>query len=276
MNGEASFKKTARLAWPAGLLAALGLFGCNGKGVGGSCADVTACGGDPSGDWKIVSACQFDNSQPKNPNDSVTSRYTAPQSPALAPPATSSGSSGDWCQALSFITPSDGTASSLLLRLNSEPVAYVLGGVVSAASEAATPVPFGAVLSVENHFAVHFSPTCLGAHGVPPTCSALTAFAAGGAFLNYNDFVCDNAGDGGCDCSYLYYEGTTESAYYQIVGSQLVIVNSASRLPPRTYDYCVQGDTMTMGGHNGIGLFGSKNLRWVELTRCLTAGCTGS
>ena len=275
MNCEASFKTTAQLAWAGGLLAALSLLGCSGKGVGGACADVSSCGGNPTGDWKIVSACQFDNPQQKNLNDSVTSRYSSPQTPALAQPAPSSGSSGDWCQALSYITPSDGTASMLLVRLNSDPVEYVLGGVVSAAAPAATPTAFGAVLIVENHFAVHFGPTCLGAHGVPPTCSALTAFASGGAFLNYNDFVCENAGDGGCDCSYLYYEGTTESAHYQIVGNQLIVVNAASLLPPRTYDYCVQGDTMTMGGHNGLGLFGSKNLRSVVATRCATPGCTG-
>ena len=274
MNCEASFKTTVHLAVSGGLLAALSLFGCSGKGVGGACADVSTCGGNPAGDWKIVSACQFDSLQPKNANDSVTSRYSTPQSPALAQPATSSFSSGDWCQALSYLTPSDGTASSLLLRLNSEPVEYVLGGVVSAATAAATPTAFGAVLSVEHHFAVHFSPTCLGAHGVPPTCAAMTAFATGGAFLNYNDFVCGDAKGGGCDCTYLYYEGTTESAHYQIVGNQLLIVDAASFLPPRTYDYCVQGDTMTMGGHNGLGLFGSNHLRSVVATRCHSAGCT--
>jgi hypothetical protein len=253
------------------------VLGCSGKGVGGACADITACGGDPSGNWKVVSACQFDSIQPTNANDSVTSHYAAPQSPTLAQPATSGVSSGDWCQGLSFITPSDGTSTSFLVRLNSVPVEYLLGGEISVAP----PTPggiaaFGAVLSVQNHFSVHFTPTCLGAHGVPPTCAAMTVAAANGQFLNFNDFVCANAGDGGCDCNYLYYEGTTESASYAPLGSQLYIVNATSRLPPRSYDFCVQGNTMTLGGHNGIGLFGSKNLRSVVLTRCATDDCSGS
>jgi hypothetical protein len=275
MSREALSKRAARLTRSAGLLALLCLLGCSGKGVGGACPDISACGGDPSGNWKVVNACQFDSPQAKT-NDSITARYTTPQSPALAQPATSSFSSGDWCQGLSFITPSDGTKSSFLVRLNSDPVEYLLGGEISIAPPAAVAAPFGAVLSVQNHFAVHFSPTCLGAHGVPPTCAALTQFAADGQFLNFNDFACENAGDGGCDCSYLYYEGTTESANYAIVGSQLLIVNSSSRLPPRNYDFCVQGDTMTLGGHNGIGLFGSKNLRSVVLKRCATADCSGT
>jgi hypothetical protein len=214
--------------------------------------------------------------QAKNVNDSVTARYAAPQSPTLAQPATSSVSSGDWCQGLSFITPSDGSNSSFLVRLNSEPVEYLLSGEISVAPATSTTAAFGAVLSVQHHFAVHFSPTCLGAHGVPPTCQALTEFAANGQFLNFNNFMCGDAGSGGCDCNYDYFEGTTESASYALAGSQMLIVNSSSRLPPRSYDFCVQGDTMTMGGHNGIGLFGSKNLRSVELTRCAQADCSGT
>jgi len=277
MTCEASLKVTAHLTWSVGLLAVLSLLGCSsGKGVGGACADITACGGDPSGNWKVVSACQFDNLQPKNTNDSVTSHYAVAQSPALAALPTSGSSSGDWCQGLSFITPSDGTNSSFLVRLNSEPVEYLLGGEISIAPNTAATNGFGAVLSVQHHFEVHFTPTCLGAHGVPPTCAALTEFAANGQFLNFNDFVCENAGDGGCDCNYLYFEGTTESASYANLGSQLYIVNATSRLPPRSYDFCVQGDTMTLGGHNGIGLFGSKNLRSVVMTRCATADCSGT
>ena len=275
MNCEALFKETAQLTWSVGLLAALSLLGCSARGVGGACADIAACGGDPSGNWKVVNACQFDYLQAKT-NDSITARYAAPQSPALAQPAPSSSTSGDWCQGLSFITPSDGANTSLLVRLNSEPVEYLLGGEISVAPPSTATAPFGAVLSVQNHFSVHFWPTCLGAHGVPPTCAAMTEFGADGKFLNFNDFACENAGDGGCDCSYLYFEGTTESASYAIVGSQLYIVNATSRLPPRSYDYCVQGDTMTLGGHNGLPLFGSKNLRWVELARCATADCSGT
>ena len=276
MIREASSKAATRLARSGGLLALLILLGCSGKGVGGACADISACGGDPSGNWKIVSACQFDSLQPTNANDSVTSRDAVPQSPTLAQPATAGFSSGDWCQGLSFITPSDGTSSSLLVRLNSLPVEYLLGGEISVAPATATTAAFGAVLSVQHQFSVHFTPTCLGAHGVPPTCAAMTSFAANGQFLNFNDFVCENAGDGGCDCSYLYYEGTTESASYATIGSQLYIVNATSRLPPRSYDFCVQDNTMTLGGHNGIGLFGSKNLRSVVLTRCATEDCSGT
>jgi hypothetical protein len=276
MNREALSKEAAHLTRSVALLALLSLLGCSGKGVGGACADITACGGDPTGNWKVVSACQFDVEQPKSANDSDTSHYTAPQSPALAPPTTSSASSsGDWCQGLSFITPSDGTNSQFLVRLNSDPVEYLLGGEISVAPPDGSTAAFGAVLTVQHHFAVHFSPTCLGAHGVPPTCDAMTADAAAGQFLNFNDFVCENGGDGGCDCTYLYDEGTTESASYAKLGTQLYIVNATSRLPPRSYDFCVQGDTMTLGGHNGIDLFGSKDLRSVVMTRCATADCSG-
>ena len=108
---------------------------------------------------------------------------------------------------------------------------------------------------------------------LPPTCSTLTEFGSKPEFLNFQQFACADAADGGCDCSYLYDEGSTEMARYETVGSQLLVVDSMSLLPPRAYDYCVQGDTLTLGGHNGIRVFGSRILRSVVATRCPPEGC---
>ena len=166
MNCEAMFRDTACLTWSAGLLAALSLLGCTGKGVGGACGDISACGGDPSGAWEVVSVCEIDAFQAKTTSEtSVTSRYAAPQSPALTQPPASSGSSGDWCQGLSFLTPSDGAQSSLLVRLNSEPFEVFLNGANSVIGFLPSTKQISAVLEVDHAFSVHFTPSCLGARG---------------------------------------------------------------------------------------------------------------
>jgi hypothetical protein len=135
---------------------------------------------------------------------------------------------------------------------------------------------YTASMRVQKDFAVHFTPTCIQAHGAHPTCAQLTASIASyiaGGFVNYNDFACNDASDGGCDCTYNYGEGTGETGRFAVVGSQVYIFDAPSGKPPHAMDFCIQGDTMTIAGHNGSHLFGSPGLRSLVMTSCSGATC---
>ena len=257
------------LHYATGLTLALLAAGCSGKGVTGTCSDVGACGGDPSGSWLVQSTCQYDVAPPVLRQTPIAAGYTTPQTPNAAVPPPSNVTSGEWCQNLVY-SPDN----SVLVSLYADgPLEYELGGTMSF-----DPVTgnYTATMRVSHQFATHFTPACITAHGAHPTCDQLTQSISGylsGAFVNYNDFLCHNATDGGCDCTYKYGEGVGETARYAHVGNELYILDAMSGKPPHSYDFCIQGNTMTVGGHNGSHLFGSDGLRSMVMTRCSGISC---
>ncbi len=254
----------------SGLAFALLVAGCSGKGVAGTCSDIGACGGDPTGSWLIQGICQYDTVPPTLGQTPIAAGYTTPQTPALATPPPSNVVSGEWCQNLVY-SPDNSVLVSLYAG---GPLEYQLGGTMSF-----DPVTgnYTATMRVSHEFSTHFTPACITAHGAHPTCDQLTQSISGylsGAFVNYNDFACQNATDGGCDCTYKYGEGVGETARYAVVGNELYILDAMSGKPPHSYDFCIQGDSMTVGGHNGSHLFGSDGLRSMVMSRCSGQTCS--
>src|SRR5579862_4883635 len=88
-----------------GAAASMSMSGCQGKGVGGSCADVPGCGGDLVGTWQVDGYCQYTVNQPST-NPPLPAVETTPQTPSLAD-ETPQVTTGDWCQGI-IITPGDG------------------------------------------------------------------------------------------------------------------------------------------------------------------------
>ncbi|HWZ90284.1 MAG TPA: hypothetical protein VNW92_15580 [Polyangiaceae bacterium] len=264
---------------PIALSLALLAGACTGKGVAGSCADIGACGGDPQGSWLVQSTCQFDVTPPPLSQVLIAAGYTTPQTPALANPPPSNTVSGEWCENLDYSTDSNGQSMSngqtmvAVSLFAGGPLEYQLGGTMSFDPNTGN---YTATLKVQHDFATHFTPGCINAHGAYPTCQALTDSISGylsGAFVNYNNFACTPSSDGGCDCTYRYGEGVGETARYAVMGNELYILDAMSGLPPHAYDFCIQGDTMTVGGHNGSHLFGSAGLRSMVMTRCSGQTC---
>jgi hypothetical protein len=266
-----SARSAHALAW---LGALAGLVGCSGKGVAGKCADVPACGGDPSGLWEVQSECQFD--VPKVPVTSgIPSAYTTPQSPDLASPPPAATTSGDWCSGLVYYAPSAANGGTIGgIQFYPAPLDFRHGTVnFTPGADASTQLYQFTIQIATVPQLTHFTPTCLQAHGANPTCDELTAGLAAQTLPNYQNVACKAASDNGCDCTYDLGDTTGDSGSWQIVGNSIYMFNSPSGNPPQVADYCVNGNTMTLSGKDGSHLIGSAGIRSMVLTKCADASC---
>lgn len=253
------------------LVLATAIAGCGGKGVAGYCPDTAACGGDLTGVWQIGNVCEF--GEPTPPLLVVPSppAVSVPQTPALATTAPPTATvSGDWCSNLVYYATSaqqDGTklgGGTFYAR----PRSLVKG---TAAFLADHTYNLGTVGEAKE--TTHFPRSCLTAYGANPTCSELTKALNDATFANIVDMSCADASDTGCDCTYVVTESGGSMGTWRADGGTLIIY-PISGGAPQPADYCVQGNTLTMGGKNGAHLNASAGTRTLTMTRCLDTDCT--
>ena len=229
-----------------------------------------ACGGDPSGQWVIADSCRDPSYQPPRPVTYFGQAETMARQPP--PEATSS----DWCSYLMY-DPAMGITNFVFpydtLQITSGRVAYDGAGA------------YAALLSTTGTGAVDISASCLTRFGAVPTCAAVAdlpnapsatrsltddlraySISLGSPFQDIN---CADDGRDGCACTYaIAFEpsGGGLSGRWSAQGTVMTHF-AGTKLIPSQADFCVDGDTMTLWGHDRAAIWDQPGLRTVNLQR---------
>jgi hypothetical protein len=272
--------------------------GCGGKGAEGQCAALGDCGGDPTGNWKIVEACQYQPVRPAQPTDVNDYMGTPPLPPTLAPPQPQPTqlvptTSGDWCLSLDY---NMGTVNNVSLWHDApllQPGSTVT--FIKTAATATTPAvnTYTAIYIFSTNYpgannTTHFAPICLTANGGDPSCADLTAgltkfYAAGNGTpqppATFNNIQCvTSPSDGGCDCTYYYELEVVDEGSWSAAGGTIFEQNSSftyngqvSKLgtPAQTVQatYCQQNASLELSGARGESLSDLLGLRTMLLQK---------
>jgi hypothetical protein len=263
--GSCSSKTFATLVVAvAGLLAA-----CEGKGVGGSCADQAGCGGNLVGMWQVDGYCQYlvngASSDPPTQPDLIT-----PQTPSLATPLPTT-STGEWCQGLVVVPAMGGGVMVANTNFFPTPSQFVMGTVEFDMGGVYT---FRLTSVATSH--VHLTQSCIDAYGASTDCAGLVAALKAGVNPNYNKdtLTCNVATDGdGCDCDVQLGDSGFDQGTWALDTTQTVVyaTSTNSGYGPRAASFCVNGDGdshLTLSGYNGATLPGGPaGLRTLTATR---------
>lgn len=260
---------------------ALGLAAC-GKGTGGSCADIDACGGSKAnllGDWKIDSVCQYEVPEPYLLMSPISPQLTTPQTPAYAPPPPPTTTSGDWCSGLIYRPDViAGTMTNVeAIQFYHAPLLFTKGNATFSHDDKLGD-RFAVIITLEREQTTHFTRGCLDAYGAHPTCDQLAEGLTNEPNPNYqppagkDTIPCVATADDGCDCSYTL-EGTgSENGTFQLdsgdTGTTIFEFGDNSGKAPQLVDFCMSNDnnTLTLGGFNGAAL-GTLGIRSMVLSR---------
>jgi hypothetical protein len=245
-------------------VSAISTTGCGGTGAGGICQALGDCGGDPTGDWKVVSTCS-------NPVSLRPVQNFAPPETTVPTPPTPSGS---WCWDLS-LNP-DGTLISPATPVPNPTV--VDSGTVSFKPDQT----YGYALNASSRTAMHIARSCLGVNGANLTCDGLAANMQAfiGANPLYQNFACTPAppSSDGCDCIFDYVEtqqsGVGDEGRWVVEGnrihhySKLFSIATTFR-SVREATFCVSdnGQKLELTGSRGTTLALKAGLRTLTLTK---------
>jgi hypothetical protein len=247
-----------------GAAAAMSISGCQGKGVGGTCADVPGCGGDLVGSWKVDGYCQYTVNQPST-NPPLPAVETTPQTPSFADQAPQV-TTGDWCQGV-VIVPGDGGVTIANPIFFEPPSIFMMGTVLFNADNTYT---FNLVARTTEHL----TKACIQAHGATTSCAGLQAAFLAVKNSNYSDVSCADASDG-CDCTLDLGDSGFESGAWSLDATKTVVFETGmhSNDGPQAASFCVGKDangtdTLTLSGYNGATLAGGPaGLRTLTATR---------
>jgi hypothetical protein len=111
-----------------------------------------------------------------------------------------------------------------------------------------------------------FSASCRSAQGITVSCPELgrRIKEAIAAEANVYNTRCYDDNEGGCMCDYDLSLFTSLPGSWSTDNDQGIVTffdQSLAPFPPAPTDYCVQGDTLSMTGHNGQQLFNRPDLR---------------
>lgn len=116
-----------------------------------------------------------------------------------------------------------------------------------------------------------FSAACRAAQGINETCPELGRHIkeAIAAESNVTNTRCYDDGEGGCACDYeLLLLTSLPGSWAQGANGKVTFYDeSLAPAPPATADYCLNGETLAMTGHNGTQLFNRPALRTLEFHR---------
>lgn len=261
--------------------------GCGGVGAEGTCPALDSCGGDPTGTWNVVQACEYQAVKPTQPTDVNDFMATPPMLPTLTPPQPQPTqlvptTSGDWCSALDY---SGGMVNNVTLwhdvpaLLPGSAVAFNPDQTYTALYKFSTQGP-----GYRN--TTHFAPICLTANGASPTCAqlaaGLTAFYVPGTGTppppaTFNDINCTTSpSDQGCDCTYYYALQVVDQGTWSKSGNTIFQENSNFTYngvplklgtPAQTMQttFCQKGTVLELTGANGASLSDLIGLRTLRL-----------
>lgn len=257
--------------WFAAGAAALVLAGASCKPADACAEDGAACGGDPAGAWNMTASCQ----DPTLPDPAIATRSYRGQPLVSAGEPPPEPTSSDWCADLVY-----GPNGIDFLNLPRNAPRLFGGYLVFQDDDAtATSGSYSAILTTRDVTSIEFSSTCLdrfgftAAPGAPPDCAAFaTSFATFGTTLGgVKDTACAPSGSG-CLCTYTIEADAAGSnlsgVWRRLPGEDgaLTLYASNHLLPSKT-DYCRQGDTMTLWGHDRTSIMDFSGTRTLHLAR---------
>lgn len=233
-----------------------------------ACAETgNICGGDPAGQWTEVESCQ----DPALQDMAIAKRTYRGQpivSTGQAPPEPTST---DWCADLAY-----GAAGISFLNLPRNPPrllgAYI---VLQGTDQAHTTGTYGALVTSSDRTSIEFSKTCLTRLGYAPDCDRFGAdFASFGTGLGgVKETSCTPTPEQGCLCAYTVEADAAGSnlsgKWVRREGAEgnIMTFYASNMVLPSQVDYCVQGDRMTMWGHNRASIMDMAGVRTLVLER---------
>lgn len=202
----------------------------------------TPCGGNPVGNWILSDSCQ----DPSYRTPLQRTYLGQPITPARQPPP--EPASSDWCADLKY-----GPGGISALNLPHDTAALV-GTYLTYDSN----MTYGAFITSRSTASIEFSISCLTRFGYFDSCDGFgKAFADYGAQLGgVKDTSCAPS-TSGCLCHYVVEAdaaGTDLTGTWSVSGNLLTHFAGTGVLPSQA-DFCVQGDTMTLWGHDRTVLF---------------------
>ncbi len=236
-----------------------------------ACAETTLpCGGDPVGDWAEASVCQDPALQ-----DAIAAKQTYRNQPIVPggqpPPELTSM---DWCSSLQFFGP-QGIRFFALPRDTPAIQGAFLSYQAASMTADHTQGLYSTLLTSSDRTSINYSASCLQRFGYSPgSCKEFgAAFADYGKTLGgIKETECQDSAGGGCVCSYLSESdaaGTNLSGIWSSDG-HVITHFAGSGILPTQVDYCVQGNRMTLWGHDRttiLDITGSSGLRTLVLRR---------
>jgi len=262
--------------------------GCGGVGAEGTCPALDACGGDPTGTWKIIQACEYEAVRPAQPTDVTDYMGSPPIPPTLTPPQPQPtqlvpANSGDWCSSLDY---NDGTVNNVTLW-HDVPVLQPGSEVAFNPDQSYTALYlFSTQGYPQARNTTHFAPICLTANGGDPTCTELAAgltkfYAPGGGTPppppTFNNIECTTSpSDQGCDCTYFFALQVIDQGTWSRSGDTIFEQNSnftynggtlklATPAQTMQVTFCQQGSTLELSGASGASLSDLIGLRTMRL-----------
>jgi hypothetical protein len=262
--------------------------GCGGVGAEGTCPALDACGGDPTGTWNILQACEYQAVRPTQPTDVTDYMGSPPIPPTLTPPQPQPtqlvpANSGDWCSSLDY---NDGVVNNVTLW-HDVPALQPGSEVAFNPDQTYTALyKFSTQGYAQARNTTHFAPICLTANGGDPTCADLAAgltkfYAPGGGTPppppTFNNIQCTTSpADQGCDCTYYFAlqvvdQGTwakngdtilEQSSNFTYNGAVLKLGTPAQTMQ---VTFCRQNSLLQLTGANGGSLSDLIGLRTLRL-----------
>jgi hypothetical protein len=247
---------------------------CGGAaGAEDGCPDLDGCGGSPVGSWQLQSVdpvCQYVPPLTYSVPTVAPPQTMLAQSPGQTAPAPKSA--GDWCSSLVFEPPGPNTPSgSPAGQVTQVLLAHAAGDVTAATAVLSANHNYSTAVDTKSTTLTHFAPTCITAYGAHPTCAELATELSSfeSAMPNYANMVCNDATDGGCDCSYVYVSTAADTGSWRIAGNNILYFISAYNQfqPIVETTFCApdKGSSLTVTGRNGVSLFAVTGLRTLRL-----------
>jgi hypothetical protein len=261
-----------RSAFASGLaLATLALFaGCDGKGAAGTCTTYGACGGEPMGNWNLVSGCENLVVSPYQ-QPSLPEQLQQPQFPTIEPPQPQPTTSGDWCSQLVYepsVSPSMPIKGVVLWH----GPASVSSGYLHANMDGT----YDAEIQFNTAEHTYFANACLTRfENKAPTCmqfgmDLVTYLASQPSFkFDPTQPACTGDSSVGCDCKYDYQVQSPEQGTWHVdpANTSTVVFAGTVRSEPRASSFCQATDSLELSGLDGTSLFGATGVRSAKFVR---------
>jgi hypothetical protein len=231
-----------------------------------ACAETgVACGGDPVAQWAEIDSCQ----DPALLDMAIAKRTYRGQPVVTATQSPPEPTSTDWCADLAY-----GPSGITFLNLPRDPPKLLGAYLVLQGDDppADTTGSYGALVTSSDKTSIEFSRTCLTRFGYTSSdCAQFgDAFARFGTGLGgVKETTCQNATNGGCLCAYTVEAdaaGSNLSGRWRRRGSVMTFYPSNMVLPTQV-DYCIDGDRMTLSGHDRTNILDIAGLRTMTLDR---------
>jgi hypothetical protein len=231
-----------------------------------ACAETgVACGGDPVGQWIETDSCQA----PALRDTGVAKRTYRGQPIVTTGQAAPEPTSTDWCADLAY-----GPTGITFLNLPRDPP-RVLGAYLNykADDPSHTSGSLGALVTSSDTTQIEFSRSCLTRLGYAVDCVKFGVdFASFGTGLGgVKETSCRATDQGGCLCAYTVEAdaaGSNLSGQWRKTGSGNVLTFFPSNMVlPTQVDFCVEGDRLTLWGHDRTNVLDIAGLRTMTFDR---------